>query len=423
MTTEKTTISFLSDDYAHNPYPFLPSLRETDSVHYEPSIDSYFLTRHQDIRTVLLDHNRFTTQTLQERAEPVMRGPVLAQMTGAEHTAKRKIIIRGFTGAHLDEQQQRITANAAELINPFLPTGQIDLVRDFGKKFAVYTTLDVLGVDKDNWQQVAVWHADVAEFITTMHMTSDRRAACIASAEELEAFLRPIIEHRRHHPGTDLISALCTGVIDGVQMSDRDVTALIINVLAAATEPADETLALVFKHLIDHPDQLAKVRTDPTLVSAAIAETLRFTPPVQLIPRYVTKDTVFKGGTLPAGSTVFCVIAGANRDPEAFTRPEEFDIDRDDLGVARSFSGAAQHLAFGTGMHMCVGAAFARTQIETVISLLLPLMENLAYPDDFIYTERGIYTRGPSSLRLTFTPSVSSNVYRPQLRKNHDHAL
>ncbi|WP_227026026.1 cytochrome P450 [Streptomyces fodineus] len=235
-------------------------------MHYEPAIESYFLSRHPDVKRVLTDHETFTTQTLQVRAEPVMRGPVLAQMTGAEHTVKRKIVVRAFTGQALQDQIRAIRANAAELIAPFLPRGRLDLVNDFGKPLAVRVALDVLGLDKKDWQQVAAWHSGVAEFITSIVLTPERRRHCMDCAEQLEAYLVPVVQERRRHPGEDLISTLCDAEFDGIAMSDREVTALIINVLAAATEPADKTLALLFKHLIDHPEQLAQVRQDPTLL-------------------------------------------------------------------------------------------------------------------------------------------------------------
>ncbi|MGW3149641.1 cytochrome P450, cyclodipeptide synthase-associated [Streptomyces sp. NPDC001177] len=396
--------SVLSEDFAADPYRCFSFLREQSPVHYEPAIDSYFVSRHQDVKQVLTDHAAFTTEPLQVRAEPVMRGPVLAQMTGAEHTAKRKIVVRGFTGQALQDQIRAIHANAAALIAPFLPRGSVDLVNEFGRPLAVYVTLDVLGLDKKDWQQVAAWHSGVAEFITSLTLTPERRRHCLECAEQLEAYLVPVIEQRRRHPGEDLISKLCTAEFDGIAMSNRDITALVINVLAAATEPADKTLALLFKHLIDHPDQLAQVRQDPTLLPAAIAETLRYTPPVQLIPRQVEQDAVFAGTTVPAGATVFCMIGAANRDPDAFTAPDTFDIHRPDLGIARSFTAAAQHLAFGTGLHQCVGAAFARAEIETVAAMLLPLLEQVRYSPGFHYQEAGLYTRGPASLSLDFTP-------------------
>ncbi|MFD9414828.1 cytochrome P450, cyclodipeptide synthase-associated [Streptomyces goshikiensis] len=397
-------LSVLSEDFAADPYRHFAQLRERTPVHYEPAIDSYFLSRHEDVQRVLTDHEAFTTETLQVRAEPVMRGPVLAQMTGAEHTAKRKIVVRAFTGRALQDQMRAVRANTAELVAPFLARGRMDLVDDFGKPFAVRVTLDVLGLDGRDWQRVAAWHSGVAEFITSLSLTPERRRHCLDCAEQLEAYLLPVIEERRRHPGEDLISKLCAAEFDGIAMSDRDVTALIINVLVASAEPADKTLALLFKHLIDHPEQLAEVRDDPELLTAAIAETLRYTPPVQLIPRQAEEDAVFGGATVPAGATVFCMIGAANRDPAVFGAPDAFDIHRRDLGTARSFTAAAQHLSFGAGLHQCVGAAFARAEIETVAAMLLPLLDEVRYSPGFRYREAGLYTRGPVSLSLDFTP-------------------
>ncbi|MFE5813229.1 cytochrome P450 [Streptomyces sp. NPDC056479] len=328
-------------------------------------------------------------------------------MTGAEHTAKRKIVVRGFTGQALQDQIHAVHANGAELIAPFLPRGRIDLVNDFGRPLAVNVTLDVLGLDKEDRQQIAAWLSGVAEFITSMALTPERRRHCLDCAERLEAYLAPVIKQRRHQPGEDLISKLCTAEFDGIGMSDSDVTALIINVLVAAVEPADKTLALLFKHLIDHPQQLAQVRQDPSLLPAAIAETLRYTPPVQLIPRQTERDVVFAGGAVPAGATVFCLIGAANRDPDAFADPDAFDIHRPDLGTARSFTAAAQHLAFGTGLHQCVGAPFARAEIETVAAMLLPLLDEVRHTPGTHYRETGLYTRGPASLCVDFTPARS----------------
>ncbi|MFJ5811422.1 cytochrome P450, cyclodipeptide synthase-associated [Streptomyces sp. NPDC093093] len=405
--------SVLSEDFAADPYRFFAGLREQAPVHHEPAIDSYFLSRYQDVKRVLTNHEVFSTEMLTVRAEPVMRGRVLAQMTGAEHTAKRKIVVRAFTGAALRDQTRAIRANAAELIEPFLSRGRVDLVNDFGKPFGVHVTLDVLGLDKKDWERIAAWHGGVAEFITSVALTDERRRHCLDCAEQLEAYLVPVIEQRRRHPGDDLISRLCTAEFDGIAMSNRDVTALIINVLVAATEPADKTLALLFKHLVDHPEQMAQVRRDPDLLTAAIAETLRYTPPVQLIPRQADKDVVVAGTTVPAGAVVFCMIGAANRDPDTFTAPDTFDIHRPDLGTARSFTAAAQHLAFGTGLHQCVGAAFARAEIETVAAMLLPLFDQVRHTPGARYQETGLYTRGPASLLLDFTPVTPAMPVAP----------
>ncbi|MFD8049788.1 cytochrome P450, cyclodipeptide synthase-associated [Streptomyces chartreusis] len=410
MPQVNARFSVLSEDFAADPYRYFSRLREQDAIHYESAIDSYFVSRHRDVKRVLTDHEAFSTEMLQVRAEPVMRGPVLAQMTGAEHTAKRKIVVRGFTGQALEDQIRAIRANAAELVAPFLSRGRIDLVNEFGRPLAIDVTLDVLGLDKKDRRQIADWLGGVAEFVTGIDLTAEQRKRCLDRAERLEAYLAPVIDERRRRPGEDLISKLCTAEFDGIAMSDREVTALVINVLVAAVEPADKTLALLFKHLIDHPDQLAQVRRDPALLPAAIAETLRFTPPVQLIPRRTERDVVLAGSTVPAGATVFCMIGAANRDPAAFASPDAFDIHRADLGTARSFTAAARHLAFGTGLHQCVGAAFARAEIETVAGMLLSLFDEIRHTPGVRYRETGLYTRGPASLWIDFTPARTAPV-------------
>ncbi|MFG2313161.1 cytochrome P450, cyclodipeptide synthase-associated [Streptomyces sp. NPDC048566] len=409
----ESPFSILSESFGAAPDRYFSRLREQSPVHYEPSIDSYFLSRYRDVKRVLTDHEAFTTETLQTRAEPVMRGPVLAQMTGAEHTAKRKAVVRFFTGEALRHQVRAIRANAAELVAPFLTRGEMDLVNDFGKPLAVQVTLEVLGLDKRDWRRVSGWLDGVTEFITSVALTAERHRHCLERASALEGYIVPIIEERRRRPGEDLISALCAVEFDDVVMSNRDVTALITNVLVAAVEPADKTLGLLFRHLIEHPGQLAEVRRDPALLPAAIAETLRYTPPVQLIPRHAENEVVLAGTPIPAGATVFCMIGAANRDPDAFSAPDTFDIHRSDLGTARSFTAAAQHLSFGSGLHQCVGTAFARAEIETVAALLIPLLDQVRYSPGFRYRETGIYTRGPAALRLDFTASTRALAARP----------
>ncbi|MCY7792767.1 cytochrome P450, cyclodipeptide synthase-associated [Bacillus haynesii] len=402
MNQSLKTFSVLSEQYHENPYQYFSYLRESDPVHYEESLDSYFISRYQDVRRVLQNQDVFTTKSLAKRAEPVMRGPVLAQMKGKEHTAKRRIVLRRFIGESLDHLTPLIKENAQRLLAPHLEKGRIDLVNDFGKTFAVCVTMDILGLDKNDHQTVRNWHSGVADFITSLNQAPEDREHSLKCSEQLAEYLNPIIEERRKHPGHDLISILCTSEYEGVAMSDRDIRALILNILLAATEPADKTLALMIYHLLHHPDQMNDVLEDRTLLPQAIAETLRYKPPVQLIPRQLSQDSEIGGVELKEGTTVFCMIGAANRDPEAFEDPDEFNIHRSDLEVKSAFSGAARHLAFGSGVHNCVGAGFAKTEIELVANIVLDQLENIKLEEDFVYRETGLYTRGPVSLNIRF---------------------
>ncbi|NPC94169.1 cytochrome P450, cyclodipeptide synthase-associated [Bacillus sp. WMMC1349] len=402
MNHSLKSFSVLSESYHEDPYQYFSYLRETDPVHYEESLDSYFISRYQDVRHVLQHSDIFTTKPLSERAEPVMRGPVLAQMHGKEHTAKRRIVLRRFVGNPLEHLTPLIKDNAERLLAPYLEKGRIDLVNDFGKTFAVCVTMDILGLDKKDHEKIRYWHSGVADYITSLNQSPEDQAHSLKCSEQLANYLSPIIAERRGDPGHDLISILCTSEYEGVAMSDRDIRALILNILLAATEPADKTLALMIYHLLHHPQQMKDVLEDRSLLSRAIAETLRYKPPVQLIPRQLSQDAVISNVELKEGTIVFCMIGAANRDPEAFECPNEFNIYRDDLDVKSAFSGAARHLAFGSGLHNCVGAGFAKTELEIVANTVLDHMQNIRLEKDFVYRETGLYTRGPVSLRILF---------------------
>jgi len=404
LNTSFKTFSILSEQFHEDPYRYFSELRDFDPIHYEQDIDGYFISRYKDVRYVLQNTEVFTTKSLAKRAEPVMRGPVLAQMKGKEHTAKRKIVVKSFIGDSLKRLIPLIKENAEVLLSPHLSKGRIDLVNDFGKTFAVYVTMDMLGLNKKDHQLIADWHSGVANFIITIQLSPKERAHSLWCSEQLANYLLPIIEERRQNPKSDLISILCKSEYEGVEMSDTNILALILNVLLAATEPADKTLALLMYYLLNNPLQMQDVMEDRSLLSRAIAETLRFKPPVQLIPRQLSQDAKIADRLLPKGSTVFCMIGAANRDPEAFDNPDTFNIHRPDLDVKTAFTGIARHVAFGSGIHNCVGAAFAGTEIEVVANIVLDQLQNMKLEEGFHYTESGLYTRGPVSLPLTFDP-------------------
>lgn len=403
MTMISEVFSVLSEEFNRNPYRYFAYLREEDPVHYEESIDSYFLSKYDDIYHVLRHPDVFTTDSLAKRAEPVMRGPVLAQMRGQEHTAKRKIVVRSLTGEEIKQQQiPLIKASVMQLLDPYREMGRLDLVNEFGKTLAVWVTMDILGLDKTDHQLISHWHNGIASFITSIEQSPEDRSHSLWCSEQLGQYLLPIIEQRRTKPGLDLISTLCASEYNGTTMSDTNILSLVLNILLAATEPADKTLALLIYHLLNNPTQMKDVLEDRSLLPQAIAETLRYTPPVQLIPRQLSDNATVGGKELRSGTTVFCMIGAANRDPNVFKLPDVFDIHRSDLGSSTAFTGAARHLAFGSGVHNCVGAALAKIELETVADILLDMLPNMRLEEGFIYSESGLYTRGPISLPVQF---------------------
>jgi pulcherriminic acid synthase len=297
-----------------------------------------------------------------------------------------------------------IERNARELIEAFAADGSADLVAQFATWFPINVIVDMLGLPREDHARFHGWYTSIIGFLSNLTQDPEVAAAGLRTREELAAYMIPIIQERRENPGDDLLSALCTAEIDGTSMSDEDIKAFVSLLLAAGGETTDKAIAGVFRNLLANPDQLAAVQADRELIPAAFAETLRFTPPVHMIMRQPSADVELSGGTVAAGKTVTCLIGAANRDTERYTDADRFDVFRADLTTANAFSAAADHLAFALGRHFCVGALLAKAEIEVGVNQLLDALPDLALAEGETAEEQGLFTRGPASLRVTFTP-------------------
>lgn len=376
-------------------------------VLFDQKLNAYFFGTYADVKRILTSP-AFTTRPLSQRAEPVMGGRVLAQMEGVEHQAKRRAVHSGLTGKMFKERYEGLIVSISEdLLKAFLPTGQIDLVEDFGKKYSVLVTLSLLGLPTDQHTKISEWHSGITEFITGFNLSEAETSHCLRCSRELIDYLTPLIQAKILHPDDTFISMI--GNAPDQPLSTKEIVALTLNILLAATEPADKVLAYLFKNLLDNPDQFDRVRRDRSLVGPAIDETLRLTPPVQLIPREAAEDVEVGGLMIKSGTLVFCMIGAANRDQTVYENADQFDIDRKSVG-GNCHTKLPPHLAFGTGAHVCVGAAFSMMQIRTTANFLLDHMKDLAFADDFSFSEQGIYTKGPTSLKLKFTATSPNST-------------
>ena len=196
------------------------------------------------------------------------------------------------------------------------------------------------------------------------------------------------------------------GSSDGITMEDWEVRAFTSLLVSAGGETTDKALASMVCRLLENPEQMEAVRRDRSLITAALAETLRHSGPVQMIMRQAERDVELSGGVVPAGGTVACVLGAANRDPERFTDPESFDILRPDLDVAKAFNAAANHVEFALGRHFCVGAHLSRVEVEVAMDTLLDRLVGMNFAAGFEATETGIFTRGPRRVDLVFRPAA-----------------
>ncbi|MFD7717287.1 cytochrome P450, partial [Streptomyces sp. NPDC059814] len=395
----------LSPGFAADPYGAYRIMRERAPLIRHEAMNSYIVSRYEDVERVFKDKaGEFTTDNYDWQIEPV-HGRTILQLSGREHAVRRALVAPAFRGTDLQEKfLPVIERNARELIDTFRHTGGADLVDAFATRLPVLVIADMLGLDKADHDRFHGWYTTVIAFLGNLAGDPDVAAAGERTRQEFAAYMIPVIQQRRAAPGDDLLSALCAAEVDGVRMSDEDIKAFCSLLLAAGGETTDKAIASIFANLLTHPEQLAAVQEDRGLIDRAFAETLRFTPPVHMIMRQAATDVELGGGLVPAGSTVTCLIGSANRDAARYRDPDRFDIFRTDLTSTTAFSAAADHLAFALGRHFCVGALLARAEVETGVNQLLDAMPGVRLADGFTPAEQGVFTRGPRSLPVRFTP-------------------
>ncbi len=399
------TPDILSPEFERDPYRAYRRMRDDEPLIWHEATNSYIVSRYEDVERVFKDKKgEFSTENYDWQIEPV-HGRTILQLSGREHAVRRALVAPAFRGSDLrDKFLPVIERNSRELIDRFRTTGSVDLVTDYASRFPVNVIADMLGLDKSDYDRFHGWYTAVIAFLGNLSGDQEVIRAGERTRVEFAEYMLPIIRERREAPGDDLLSVLCTAEVDGVRMSDEDIKAFCSLLLAAGGETTDKAIAAIFANLLRHPDQLAAVRADRELISRAFAETLRYTPPVHMIMRQSTTEVTLSGGTVPAGATVTCLIGAANRDGKRYRDPDSFDIFREDLAATNAFSAAADHLAFALGRHFCVGALLAKAEVEIGVGQLLDAMPDIRLADGFDPAEHGVFTRGPQSLPVRFTP-------------------
>jgi cytochrome P450 len=396
----------LSAEYQADPDGVLRRMRDDYPVIKHEQSGYYFLSRYADVQRAL---NELSTKHQEWQLEPVI-GRSLGGMSGREHSTHRGLVTPAFRGRELGERFMPVIADcAAELIARFKDKGHVDLVAEFTRWFPINVISTMLGLPKEDHAKFRDWYSSFMAFLSNIEQDPEVTAWGMRTQKEFPDYILPIIAERRTNPGQDLLSRLCTSEIDGQQLSDDNIRSFVGLLLIAGGETTDKVIASLFKNLLEHPDQLAAVEQDRSLIPNALAETLRFSPPVNIVLRTVLEDTEFSGTVIPAEAIVACVVGAANRDDRRFNNPDEFDIFRPDLDTSKAFAGGSNNqLAFGSGRHFCVGAYLAKAEVETATNALLDTMPQMHLSDGFSPVDEGLFTRAPGSLLLDFSvPAMS----------------
>jgi cytochrome P450 len=392
----------LSSETAVDPNKTWRVLREEYPLYFHEGMQSYVISRYEDVEKAFKDR-RFTSDNYSWQLEPV-HGRTILQMDGREHAVHRGLVTPAFRGSELtDKFVPVIEKNARELIDGFRHDGEVDLVDRFTTRFPINVIVDMLALPKADHELFHRWYNSIMAFLGNLAQDADVMAEGLKTKDELQEYLLPKIAERRASPRDDLLSTLCTAEIDGEQMTDLEIKAFVSLLLVAGGETTDKAMANMMWNLLQNPEQLAMVREDRSKISHAFAETLRHSPPVQMIMRQPSEDVEMSGGTIPAGATVVCLIAAANRDPRKYSDPDTFDITRPDLNFNTAFAAAANHTGFAFGRHFCVGAMLSKVEVETAANQLLDAMGDVELVEPAAAV--GVFTRAPTTMKLRFTPT------------------
>jgi len=391
-----------------DPHPTLHRARRERPVFYSRALQTWVVTRRDDVLAILRDPGRFSSANAitnvpapppQEVLEVLVTGvpyePNSVDLDPPRHGAFRALINRAFAPRRIAAVEPQARALAQRLVDSFAADGQTDLVDRLAHPLPTLVIGDLLGVPHADMPAFTRWSGEWLILLGQLG-DLDRMVAAAREVVDFQHYVAGMIADRRANPGgDDLVADIVASTADVADPpSDNALVGLVMTVLFAGHETTTSLITNTVKLLLQHPDQLAEVRADRGLLPAAVTETLRFDPPVPGMYRTTTAEARVGDVTLPAGEHLQLSFAAANRDPGHFAEPDRFDLHRPDKG---------SHLSFGYGIHACVGAALGQLETRVAIDVLLDRLPRLRLAgDQDIVPTVSATVRGTESLHLTW---------------------
>ncbi|OFW36486.1 MAG: hypothetical protein A3J29_14230 [Acidobacteria bacterium RIFCSPLOWO2_12_FULL_67_14b] len=404
-TAEEVTASppdIFAPEFAADPYPHYRRMRDAYPLYFHAPTQAWILSRYADVRLALTNPS-FTTKSYAAQTEPLL-GKTLIQLDGREHALQRGLLTPSFSAVSIRERfSDLIGGTIDELTAAVTSKGQADLVGDLVVHLPVRIMAGLLGLPAHDRDRFRAWYTALIH--GALNLTGDPgvAAAALTARDALDAYLRPLVATRRESPGTDLISTLATTTVAGERLTDEQIVRFAMLMVFAGGETTEKGLSTTLRNLLAHPDALAAVRQDRSLLPRAIAESFRYTAPTHMVPRQTREEVEVSGGILPAGAEVLCFLGSANRDERRFADPDRFDLYRPETDPERAFTGQAAHLAFGGGRHFCLGAVLSRFEIEVAVGRILDALPHLRLAGDTPPPDGGLFLRGPATLPVRFS--------------------
>jgi cytochrome P450 len=399
-------IDVTSTAFRADPYPTYARMRAEAPVCRVTLPDKqtvWFVTRYDDVITVLKDA-RFVNdggkvQTPEQAARapwmPSVFKPLMRNMLNTDeldHTRLRGLVHKAFTPRLVEAMQERIRTLTEDLLDRVQARGRMDLIRDYALPIPATIIAEMLGVPVEDQHRFQRWS-------NALVSSAPSRWGVLKMVPPMWAFLRYIrklVKTRRAEPREDLVSALVQARESGDRLSEDELLSMIFLLLVAGYETTVNLIGNGVLALMEHPEQMERLRDEPGLIKTAVEELLRYDAPVQIAgERYPREDVTIAGVTIARGEMIQPVLGSANRDDWQFDRPDELDLARE----------PNRHVAFGQGVHYCLGAPLARLEGQLAINALLRRLPELRLdvPRESLRHRAGLGLRGLGSLPVAFS--------------------
>jgi cytochrome P450 len=374
------------------PYPAYKTLRDEAPAYRQPGTDIYIVTRYEDVRRVLMDPETFPsgsagtayrmkTGNIERQMRVAERfaekgwvpGPTLASRDDPNHKQMRAMFNEAFKPSRIALIDPLVEQLAYELIDGFLGDGHCDWVSQFAVPLPLFIIGDQMGMPREDMWQIKRW-TDAFFHRISMMLPEEREMEMVDREIEAQHYFQPIFERLRQHPDDSLISALVNTVIEGWgrPLSNEELHAeMMADTFVGGSETTTNALAAGMRLLIENKDVWRQLKSDPDrYMKTFVEEVLRLESPVQSLMRFCAKDTEIGGVPVPDGALINVRYAAANRDERAFECPEEIDLERPKAG---------SHMAFGSGVHHCLGAPLARRELSWGFTAVVDRFEDMHF--------------------------------------------
>jgi pimeloyl-[acyl-carrier protein] synthase len=397
----------VSAEFLDDPYPILRQLRREEPVYWSESIGGWILTRYDDMVPTFKDVAHFTNfgrfakvveylpPDARQRLAPFenhYRQKNLLQSDPPDHTRLRALVVKVFNANSVEAMRPTIRKVVNEVIDSVVSRGQMDVIRDLAFPLPFSVLGSIMGVPNTDQDNVKFWADELLSF-----QGVNRPPAAVLERSQtallaMRSYLTNLVNEKRRRPTDDLISQLVAVEAEGTRLTEQELVSTCVQMLGAGHETTTSLIGNGLFLILSHPQQWQKLRQNPSLLNSAIEEMLRYESPVARQPRLIKGEVELGGKKMLDGQVAFQMLNAANRDPDYFTDPDKFDIERQNN----------KHIAFGMGIHFCLGAGLARTEAQEVFKAIMERLPNIR-----LVSDKPVWDRHKPNSRMLHTLHVT----------------